>query len=617
MKTNTTRAATHAWWVSSLPELDDLCPLQLILGQGRLAVGAPEPTSQQKAILGEPWNKRYARLLDAQTAHEQQMAGVVGAGPSMANEAASVAQMTDEQLDQMWADAWKSLKGPISYTLAVRAFARALLAQAAPPAAPVRGNAQSIVARLDWCARMLEDMGTCAKRGDNIYTDVVQVRGAVKAMLEVLAAPAAPVTGESGAVATLHSNGRWEWKDIRNAAIYKEHFANFKMDVYATPPAAEAASERFWQSHDDGLVSRVEPISGDGRHFSGGNQGLPSETMARIRATPPAAKSEAASQPGEMVYYGGGKEPEPVSLDASAQQEMGAGVPDGWKLVPLEPTEDMAKAYLNLSMKSWRQSYSAMLAAAPAAPRQPGEIGAGVPADVAERAEHALAHARHWISSAPHSENCFLVDPWQCVCGKDAALDAIDRVDLDAPSASAQQDECMRSHPHENMSAACEAKTIEARAMSRAAQQDEREARAFEDWLARVCPSGDCEAVQRQWEESSDYADLHDDQQAQADVQQDEREALSEPTGVAAAIHQVRGALELCEPEDAAAFEVIVAALNYRATQKVKAGGEDKRWQWRYETLRALFPSAPSEQELDAAIDAALSHEQQQGDSND
>jgi len=51
-----------------------------------------------------------------------------------------------------------------------------------------------------------------------------------------------------------------------------------------------------------------------------------------------------------------------------------------------------------------------------------------------------------------------------------------------------------------------------------AAQQDEREARAFEDWLARVCPSGDCEAVQRQWEESSDYADLHDDQQAQADA---------------------------------------------------------------------------------------------------
>jgi len=31
---------------------------------------------------------------------------------------------------------------------------------------------------------------------------------------------------------------------------------------------------------------------------------------------------------------------------------------------------------------------------------------------------------------------------------------------------------------------------------------------AFEKWLYRTCPSGDVEAVQRQWEVSSDYADL-------------------------------------------------------------------------------------------------------------
>jgi hypothetical protein len=31
---------------------------------------------------------------------------------------------------------------------------------------------------------------------------------------------------------------------------------------------------------------------------------------------------------------------------------------------------------------------------------------------------------------------------------------------------------------------------------------------AFEDWMHRVCPSGDHESVQRQWLESSDYADL-------------------------------------------------------------------------------------------------------------
>lgn len=35
------------------------------------------------------------------------------------------------------------------------------------------------------------------------------------------------------------------------------------------------------------------------------------------------------------------------------------------------------------------------------------------------------------------------------------------------------------------------------------------EERAFEDWLARERPSGDVESVQRQWEESSDLADMH------------------------------------------------------------------------------------------------------------
>lgn len=42
-----------------------------------------------------------------------------------------------------------------------------------------------------------------------------------------------------------------------------------------------------------------------------------------------------------------------------------AATRDGWKLVPVEPTEAMAKAYLNPSMTSWRQRYIAMLDAAP------------------------------------------------------------------------------------------------------------------------------------------------------------------------------------------------------------------------------------------------------------
>ena len=36
---------------------------------------------------------------------------------------------------------------------------------------------------------------------------------------------------------------------------------------------------------------------------------------------------------------------------------------------------------------------------------------------------------------------------------------------------------------------------------------DEQE--KFENWLTRNCPSGDAESVQRQWESSSDYADLY------------------------------------------------------------------------------------------------------------
>lgn len=62
--------------------------------------------------------------------------------------------------------------------------------------------------------------------------------------------------------------------------------------------------------------------------------------------------------------------------------------------------------------------------------------------------------------------------------------------------------------------------------------------------------------------ERTELKKLRAAQQVQADA--GAVAAASEPTGVAAAIHQVRGALGLCEPEDAAAFEVIVAALNYR-----------------------------------------------------
>ena len=43
----------------------------------------------------------------------------------------------------------------------------------------------------------------------------------------------------------------------------------------------------------------------------------------------------------------------------------------------------------------------------------------------------------------------------------------------------------------------------------KAALEAKDEPVAFENWLSRNCPSGDAESVQRQWESSSDYADLY------------------------------------------------------------------------------------------------------------
>lgn len=41
---------------------------------------------------------------------------------------------------------------------------------------------------------------------------------------------------------------------------------------------------------------------------------------------------------------------------------------------------------------------------------------------------------------------------------------------------------------------------------------DDEQQRAFEVWLRRTSPSGDCDSVHSQWLESSDYLDLFEDQ---------------------------------------------------------------------------------------------------------
>jgi len=109
---------------------------------------------------------------------------------------------------------------------------------------------------------------------------------------------------------------------------------------------------------------------------------------------------------------------------------MGAGVPKGWKLVPVEPTEDMAKAYLNLSMKSWRQSYAAMLFAAPPAPQI--KLGLDVRKQIEQVARFVTDGGSFSISISPKDARAMLAyehsgyvesaasgqqDERKCTCG--------------------------------------------------------------------------------------------------------------------------------------------------------------------------------------------------------
>ena len=66
---------------------------------------------------------------------------------------------------------------------------------------------------------------------------------------------------------------------------------------------------------------------------------------------------------------------EAAVLAKLAQQADRQRVPDGWKLVPVEPTWEMLEAALDCAAKpSFREAYAAMLAAAPEAPAQNGHL---------------------------------------------------------------------------------------------------------------------------------------------------------------------------------------------------------------------------------------------------
>lgn len=173
--------------------------------------------------------------------------------------------------------------------------------------------------------------------------------------------------------------------------------------------------------------------------------------------------------------------------------------------------------------------------------------------------------------------------------------------------------------------------------------EDEQQA-AFEEWLRRVCPSGDAEAVQRQWEESSDYLDLFvEPASPAASAQQDEREALkhwvncwdaAEVEGLSEALQDAKSSChptavrlaDLIERRIAHGIDPARAAL---AAQQVQADAGEL-----YRALRAGIPGwyvGPdyncteggcvddsydnhTGERLDAAIRAAMSREQSGGD---
>jgi len=105
---------------------------------------------------------------------------------------------------------------------------------------------------------------------------------------------------------------------------------------------------------------------------------------------------------------------------------------EGWKLVPTKPTEEMAKAYMSVSMKSWPQRYLAMLDAAP----QPPEAS---PAVAQPAADERDAQRYRWLKSQCGQEHHSLLTVQHELDGivsgadLDAAIDN-SRAALDQPA---------------------------------------------------------------------------------------------------------------------------------------------------------------------------------------
>lgn len=123
--------------------------------------------------------------------------------------------------------------------------------------------------------------------------------------------------------------------------------------------------------------------------------------LAAYRFTVENREARIAELEAELEAIGAGGV-EPLRKRAAAPQAVQAAVPDGWKLVPVEPTQAMIDAMPPVEEVGYWAMYEAAIACAPEAPAHPAE---GVPAQAESKIGGLLALARNMVRTALDADN--------------------------------------------------------------------------------------------------------------------------------------------------------------------------------------------------------------------
>ncbi|ELY2818894.1 hypothetical protein SMC58_002789 [Cronobacter dublinensis] len=155
-----------------------------------------------------------------------------------------------------------------------------------------------------------------------------------------------------------------------SGAIFKEATRNYYKPVYAAPPAPPVAVPE-WTNEECleflSIAFRHAEIKGD-FELDDLRLGVKmvNESRAAMLAAP--AKPSSLREGINALRELGGIDAEKILADRDALNEC--EIPEGWKLVPTEPTQEMCDAVLGRACFSFngdgaKQIYEAMLAAAP------------------------------------------------------------------------------------------------------------------------------------------------------------------------------------------------------------------------------------------------------------